>query len=111
MVRERLGVETLYAATLVVGADFHCPGWGLLATAGLTENRFLPHLGHEAQGWGKSIVSSPYGAETAAGPDRGGERPRSRHPAGWAQSGMPGSKNPHFPLQRESVSLCSAQSE
>jgi len=42
MVRERLGVETPYAATLVVVADFHCPGWGLLTTEGPTENRSCP---------------------------------------------------------------------
>lgn len=42
MVRERLGVETPYTANSGVSADSHCPGWGLLATAGLTENRFCP---------------------------------------------------------------------
>lgn len=42
MVREHLGVETLYAANSVVGVDFHCPGWGLSTTAGLTENRPCP---------------------------------------------------------------------
>ena len=59
MAREHLGVETLYAANSVVSADSHCPGWGLLATAGPTENRFLPHLNHEAQGWGKVSRQQP----------------------------------------------------
>lgn len=59
MVRERLGVETPYTANSGVSADSHCPGWGLLATAGPTENRFLPHLNHEAQGWGKVSRQQP----------------------------------------------------
>jgi len=42
MVRERLGVEPLMWQTFGGGADFHCPGWSLLATAGPTENRSCP---------------------------------------------------------------------
>ena len=59
MVRERLGVEPLMWQTFGGGADFYCPGWSLLATAGPTENRFLPHLNHEAQGWGKVSRQQP----------------------------------------------------
>jgi len=72
MVRERLGVETPYTANSGVSADSHCPGWGSARNGRPHREQILPHLGHEAQGWDKSIVSSPYEAEPAAGPDRGG---------------------------------------